>query len=307
MNVAYRLIQTMLLFRVNIFLVFFFLISGKLMASIAYSKQEYRLKFEQIALNHQFKYNIPASITLAQGILESNSGNSILAKKANNHFGIKCHANWNGEKIYMDDDAANECFRSYSSAEESFQDHSEFLKNGKRYQFLFSYSVDDYKNWAYGLKKAGYATNPEYAELLIKIIEELSLNTLGENSKALVSSSKPNLSFEIQNHSNEVNFIVVKQGDSFFQIAHKAGLTLRQLHKYNDFDRKKETLNLGDIVFLEPKRNRSKSKKEIIIEKPMTLREVSQQEAVKLKSLMRKNQSSSPDEQLPKGEKVFLR
>jgi uncharacterized FlgJ-related protein len=297
----------MLLFRVNIFLVFFFLISGKLMASIAYSKQEYRLKFEQIALNHQFKYNIPASITLAQGILESNSGNSILAKKANNHFGIKCHANWNGEKIYMDDDAANECFRSYSSAEESFQDHSEFLKNGKRYQFLFSYSVDDYKNWAYGLKKAGYATNPEYAELLIKIIEELSLNTLGENSKALVSSSKPNLSFEIQNHSNEVNFIVVKQGDSFFQIAHKAGLTLRQLHKYNDFDRKKETLNLGDIVFLEPKRNRSKSKKEIIIEKPMTLREVSQQEAVKLKSLMRKNQSSSPDEQLPKGEKVFLR
>jgi len=277
------------------------------MASIAYSKQEYRLKFEQIALNHQFKYNIPASITLAQGILESNSGNSILAKKANNHFGIKCHANWNGEKIYMDDDAANECFRSYSSAEESFQDHSEFLKNGKRYQFLFSYSVDDYKNWAYGLKKAGYATNPEYAELLIKIIEELSLNTLGENSKALVSSSKPNLSFEIQNHSNEVNFIVVKQGDSFFQIAHKAGLTLRQLHKYNDFDRKKETLNLGDIVFLEPKRNRSKSKKEIIIEKPMTLREVSQQEAVKLKSLMRKNQSSSPDEQLPKGEKVFLR
>ena len=307
MNVAYRLIQTMLLFRVNIFLVFFFLISGKLMASIEYSKQEYRLKFEQIALNHQFKYNIPASITLAQGILESNSGNSILAKKANNHFGIKCHANWNGEKIYMDDDAANECFRSYSSAEESFQDHSEFLKNGKRYQFLFSYSVDDYKNWAYGLKKAGYATNPEYAELLIKIIEELSLNTLGENSKALVSSSKPNLSFEIQNHSNEVNFIVVKQGDSFFQIAHKAGLTLRQLHKYNDFERKKETLKVGDIVFLEPKRNRSKSKKEIIIEKPMTLREVSQQEAVKLKSLMRKNQSSSPDEQLPKGEKVFLR
>jgi len=207
----------------------------------------------------------------------------------------------------MDDDAANECFRSYSSAEESFQDHSEFLKNGKRYQFLFSYSVDDYKNWAYGLKKAGYATNPEYAELLIKIIEELSLNTLGENSKALVSSSKPNLSFEIQNHSNEVNFIVVKQGDSFFQIAHKAGLTLRQLHKYNDFERKKETLKVGDIVFLEPKRNRSKSKKEIIIEKPMTLREVSQQEAVKLKSLMRKNQSSSPDEQLPKGEKVFLR
>ena len=294
------------LFRVNIFLVLFFLISGKLNANIELSKQEYRLKFEQIALNHQFEYKIPASITLAQGILESNSGNSALAKKANNHFGIKCHANWNGEKIYMDDDAANECFRSYSSAEESYQDHSEFLKNGKRYQFLFSYSVDDYKNWAYGLKKAGYATNPEYAELLIKIIEELNLNKSGD-SKKLVSSNKPNLSIEIQNHSNDVNFIVVKQGDSFYQIAHKAGLTLRQLHKYNDFDRKKETLKVGDIVYLEPKRNRSKSKKEIILEKPMTLREVSQQEAIRLKPLMRKNQSSSPDEQLPKGEKVFLR
>lgn len=294
------------LFRVNIFLVLFFLISGKLNASIEFSKQEYRLKFEQIALNHQFEYNIPASITLAQGILESNSGNSALAKKANNHFGIKCHANWNGEKIYMDDDSANECFRSYSSAKESYQDHSEFLKNGKRYQFLFSYSVDDYKNWAYGLKKAGYATNPEYAELLIKIIEELNLNKSGD-SKKLVSSNKPNLSIEIQNHSNDVNFIVVKQGDSFYQIAHKAGLTLRQLHKYNDFERKKETLKVGDIVFLEPKRNRSKSKKEIILEKPMTLREVSQQEAIRLKPLMRKNQSSSPDEQLPKGEKVFLR
>lgn len=294
------------LFRVNIFLVLFFLISGKLNANIELSKQEYRLKFEQIALNHQFEYKIPASITLAQGILESNSGNSALAKKANNHFGIKCHANWNGEKIYMDDDAANECFRTYSSAEESYQDHSEFLKNGKRYQFLFSYSVDDYKNWAYGLKKAGYATNPEYAELLIKIIEELNLNKSGD-SKKLVSSNKPNLSIEIQNHSNDVNFIVVKQGDSFYQIAHKAGLTLRQLHKYNDFDRKKETLKVGDIVYLEPKRNRSKSKKEIILEKPMTLREVSQQEAIRLKPLMRKNQSSSPDEQLPKGEKVFLR
>ena len=294
------------LFRVYIFLVLFFLISGKLNANIELSKQEYRLKFEQIALNHQFEYKIPASITLAQGILESNSGNSALAKKANNHFGIKCHANWNGEKIYMDDDAANECFRSYSSSEESYQDHSEFLKNGKRYQFLFSYSVDDYKNWAYGLKKAGYATNPEYAELLIKIIEELNLNKSGD-SKKLVSSNKPNLSIEIQNHSNDVNFIVVKQGDSFYQIAHKAGLTLRQLHKYNDFDRKKETLKVGDIVYLEPKRNRSKSKKEIILEKPMTLREVSQQEAIRLKPLMRKNQSSSPDEQLPKGEKVFLR
>jgi hypothetical protein len=197
------------LFRVNIFFVVFFLISGKLNANIELSKQEYRVKFEQIALNHQLEYHIPASITLAQGILESNSGNSTLAKKANNHFGIKCHANWIGEKIYLDDDAANECFRSYTSVEESFKDHSQFLKNGKRYQFLFSYSVDDYKNWAYGLKKAGYATNPEYAELLIKIIEELNLYKLSDNYKPIVSSNIPILSNElqIQIHSNDVNFI----------------------------------------------------------------------------------------------------
>lgn len=296
-------------FKHHIFLFQLLLIFGKAFANIELSKQEYRLKFEQIALNHQSHYKIPASITLAQGILESNSGNSVLAKKANNHFGIKCHTNWTGEKIYMDDDAANECFRSYSSAEESYKDHSEFLKNGKRYQFLFSYSVDDYKNWAYGLKKAGYATNPEYAELLIKIIEELNLNKLNENSSTILSSNFPKLSNElsIQTHSNDVKFVVVKQGDSFYQIARKAGLTLRQLHKYNEFDKKRETLKVGDIIYLEPKRNRSKTKKDITLEKPMTLREVSQKEAIRLKPLMRKNQSSSPDEQLPKGEKVFLR
>ena len=125
----------------------------------------------------------------------------------------------------------------------------------------------------------------------------------------MVSSNFPKLSSEIQiqTHSNKVNFVVAKQGDSFYQIARKAGLTLRQLHKYNDFDKKRETLKVGDIIYLEPKRNRSKTKKEITLEKPMTLREVSQKEAIRLKPLMRKNQSSSPDEQLPKGEKVFLR
>ena len=290
-------------------LLYSILICGSLLANADLSKQEYRLKYEQISINHQLQYGIPASITLAQGILESNSGNSILSKKANNHFGIKCHSNWNGDKIHMDDDATNECFRSYSSVEASFLDHSEFLKNGKRYQFLFSYSVDDYKNWAYGLKKAGYATNPEYAELLIKIIEELNLNKIQDNFKTPVSSSYPELKKELQirNHSNNVSFIIAEQGDSFYQIARKSGLTLRQLRKYNDFERNKELVIVGDILYLEPKRYRSITKTELHLQKPMTLREVSQKEAIRLKPLMRKNQSSSPDEQLPKGEKVFLR
>ena len=151
----------MRIFYLNILSIAFLLFSEGVNAHLELSKQEYKLKYEQIALNHQVEYQIPACITLAQGILESNSGNSALAKKANNHFGIKCHSIWTGEKIYMDDDAVNECFRSYTSVEDSYKDHSEFLKNGKRYQFLFSYSLDDYKNWAYGLKKAGYATNPD--------------------------------------------------------------------------------------------------------------------------------------------------
>jgi uncharacterized FlgJ-related protein len=297
----------MYLFRSTIFLLLLLLFSGSLSAHREFSRQEYRLKYEQIAMNHQMEYRIPSSIIIAQGILESNSGNSVLAKKANNHFGIKCHDTWNGEKIYMDDDASNECFRSYSSVEESYKDHSEFLTNGKRYQFLFTYSIDDYKNWAYGLKKAGYATNPEYAEQLIKIIEELKLNKVREDFKTLISSSFSTFTNEIQNHSNDVNFIVAKQGDTFYQIACKSGLTLRQLHKYNDFESKKEILKAGDLVYLEPKRYRSKSKKELTLQKSMTLREVSQQEAIHLKSLMRKNQCSSPDEQLPIGEKIFLR
>jgi uncharacterized FlgJ-related protein len=299
----------MRIFYLNILSIAFLLFSEGVNAHLELSKQEYKLKYEQIALNHQVEFQIPACITLAQGILESNSGNSALAKKANNHFGIKCHSNWTGEKIYMNDDAVNECFRSYKSVEDSYKDHSEFLRNGKRYQFLFSYSIDDYKNWAYGLKKSGYATNPEYAELLIKIIEELKLNKIENDLKTPTSSSFLALNQELQilNHTNNINFVITKQGDSFYQIARKTGLTLRQLHKYNDFDCKKETLKAGDVVYLEPKKYRSKTKKELTLQKPLTLREVSQIEAIRLKSLMRKNQISSPDEQLPKGEKVFLR
>lgn len=272
------------------------------------SKSDYSNTFQNLAIQQMEIYKIPASITLAQGILESNCGNSTLATKANNHFGIKCHSDWTGEKVFMDDDAENECFRSYKKVEESYIDHSEFLKKGKRYQFLFQYDLDDYKNWAYGLKQAGYATNPKYAEQLIQIIEELQLNKLDENSNKLFSSVKQELtSVSHSNQINDVNCVIAVKGDTYYQIAKKHNITLRQLHKYNDFDKKKETLLPGEIIFTEPKRNHSRKKEFIVLEKNMTLREVSQQEAVKLKSLMRKNQSSSPDEQLTKGEKVFLR
>ena len=139
-----------------------------------FSRNEYIVKFAPLAVKQMQIHKIPASITLAQGILESNNGNSRLAIKGNNHFGIKCHG-WEGKKIYADDDQKHECFRSYKNVIESYRDHSLFLKKYDRYSFLFDYKIKDYKSWALGLKKAGYATNSKYPELLIKIIEENQL------------------------------------------------------------------------------------------------------------------------------------
>jgi LysM repeat protein len=271
------------------------------------SRKEYVSVYEKIAIQQMNQYKIPASITIAQGILESGSGNSTLAKTANNHFGIKCHTDWKGEKVYFDDDAKNECFRSYSKVEDSYIDHSMFLSNRKRYESLFSLSSADYKGWAFGLKSAGYATNPKYAEELIKLIEELELFKLDGSSNSPISTSNSSLILAKKSHENNVDYIVAKKGDSFYQIAKKYGLTLSQLHAYNDFNPEKDILEEGDIVYLEPKRFHSRSKNLIVLDRSMSLRELSQKEAVKLKKLMRKNQSSSPDEQLPKGEKIFLR
>ena len=280
---------------------------SSLNASSNLSRKEYVSVYEKIAIQQMNQYKIPASITMAQGILESGSGNSTLAKTANNHFGIKCHTEWKGEKIYLDDDAKNECFRSYSKVEDSYIDHSMFLTTRKRYESLFSLSLSDYKAWSHGLKAAGYATNPKYAEQLIQLIEELELFKLDGSSIAAISTNQPALFSVKKIHENKVDFIVTKKGDSFYQISKRFGLTLSQLHAYNDFNPEKDILEEGDIVYLEPKRFHSRSKNLIVLDRSMSLRELSQKEAVKLKKLMRKNQSSSPDEQLQQGEKVFLR
>lgn len=144
------------------------------------TRLEYIAKWADVAIEHMEVYGIPASITMAQAVLESSNGNSTLARTANNHFGIKCGGSWDGEWVSHDDDAPDECFRKYDSAEESFEDHAEFLHTRSRYQFLFDYDTDDYTNWAHGLKKAGYATAPTYAEALIRIIEEERLYLLDQ-------------------------------------------------------------------------------------------------------------------------------
>lgn len=146
------------------------------------TRLEYIAQWADVAIEHMEIYGIPASITMAQAIVESGNGNGTLARTANNHFGIKCGSQWTGEKTYHDDDAKGECFRKYASAEESFKDHAEFLHKRSRYQFLFDYASDDYVNWAKGLKQAGYATAPTYAESLIRVIETEKLYLLDQKN-----------------------------------------------------------------------------------------------------------------------------
>lgn len=153
-----------------------FLFSVHLLVAQGFSRVQYINTYKDIAIRQMNAYGIPASIILAQACLESGNGNSRLAVKGNNHFGIKCHNTWKGKRIYHNDDMRGECFRRYSNAEDSFKDHSEFLKNSRRYQSLFDLKKTDYKAWAHGLKAAGYATNPKYAQMLIEIIEKNDLH-----------------------------------------------------------------------------------------------------------------------------------
>ena len=134
--------------------------------------------YAPIAVKEMNRTGVPASIKIAQGILETGAGQGDLVNRSNNHFGIKCKSSWTGEKVYHDDDEAGECFRKYENAAASYLDHSDYLKTQPRYSFLFSYDYNDYKSWAWGLKKAGYATSPTYAEKLIKYIERYALNEL---------------------------------------------------------------------------------------------------------------------------------
>ena len=167
-------------------------------------KEAYIKKYHDIAMHQMIQYNIPASITLAQGIFESASGKSVLATKGNNHFGIKCHE-WTGKKIYHDDDAKHECFRKYKNADESYEDHSIFLTTRDRYKGLFELDILDYKGWAYGLKKAGYATNPKYPERLIELIETYQLYKYDEYVMGLITEE------ELQNITPHISSKVKKE------------------------------------------------------------------------------------------------
>ena len=201
--------------------------------------------FSQVAKDEMVLYNIPASITMAQGILESGAGRSDLTQRANNHFGIKCHE-WTGERVYHDDDAAQECFRKYKDAKYSFRDHSLFLTQRRRYSSLFDLRQDDYKGWARGLKKAGYATDPKYPNKLISIIERYELYKLDD--EVLGNSNGRSTTT-----ASSTKTYVVKKGDTLYSIAKRHNITVEQLKANNGL--RSNTISIGQSLNVGSEKN----------------------------------------------------
>ena len=291
-------------------------------ASKRITRSEYIEMYKDEAFKEMHNSGVPASITLAQGILESGDGNSALARYANNHFGIKCHSSWTGETFIQDDDSKDECFRKYKTALESFADHSDFLKR-KRYAALFELKITDYKGWAKGLKAAGYATNPKYPQLLIRIIEEndlakydkmksgkspkvkksKKLNKNKDEVKRVIANSKKKGSHPVKMHENNIRYIDVKPEDSFEKIAEEFNMGTWQLYKYNDLDKDKELFDEG-VLFLQPKRSKAKEEYHIV-RTGETMWGISQQFGIKYSKLLKKNGMFEGDE--PKqGDKIYM-
>lgn len=279
-------------------LVFFCLVQSVFAqpAERRYSRKEYIERWKDEAIAQMNQTGIPASITLAQGILESADGNSPLARYANNHFGIKCHADWKGESFIQDDDRSNECFRKYDNAEESFRDHSIFLSTRSNYTKLFDLASTDYKGWAHGLKSAGYATNPQYAYLLIQIIEENDLNEYDREQTFARKEAKPEIKpviavgfkkHEVKVHDNNIRFVIAKDGDTPYKIAKEFEMGLWQIYKYNDLNTN-EKIKDGDIIYLQPKRNKARFEFHTV-EKGDSMKKISQKYGVKLSKLYKRN------------------
>ena len=229
-------------------------------------QERYIARYASIAVNEMYRTGVPASITLAQGIIESGSGRSRLATDGNNHFGIKCHNTWKGKTMQADDDRKNECFRVYDSAEESFRDHSDFLRYQDRYKFLFDLKTTDYKGWAAGLKKAGYATDPSYASKLIQCVEDYDLGRFDRmtvaqalavgGADAEAPAGKEEVE-EIPESPLKMEAAEIYTGPvTYAVLAKKYHLFEREILRYNDQPRGAE-LHAGEIVYLEPKKSKT--------------------------------------------------
>lgn len=261
--------------------------------------QTYINQYRDLAIEQMLKFKIPASITLAQGLLESGAGYSELATKGNNHFGIKCHG-WTGRKTYHDDDEAQECFRAYNNVYESYEDHSLLLSRQPRYRSLFSLDGDDYKGWAHGLKKCGYATSPTYAQKLIGIIELYKLQQYDKakkydrfmESRAYKDSpsAKGGILHPIHRY-NKNYYIVVKQGDTFRSIGKELGLSYRKIAKYNERN-KRDKLVVGETIYLKKKQKKADKtykNRPHTVKPGESMYSIAQYYGMRVKSLYKKN------------------
>lgn len=275
--------------------------------------QQYINQYKDIAIEQMQRYHIPASITLAQGLFESGAGRSELARNGNNHFGIKCNG-WGGRRIYHDDDERNECFRSYDNAYESYEDHSKFLTGSSRYRSLFQLKITDYKGWAKGLKAAGYATNPQYAQKLIDLIQLYKLyrydsakdydKFMAEHTKSSVNS----VSLHVIKIFNKNYYVIARRGDSFKSIADEIGISYKKLAKYNERD-KNDTLDEGEIIWL--KKKQTKAPKDYkgrlhYVRNGESMYSIAQNYGIRLKNLYKMN-NLSPDYQIKVGDTLRLR
>lgn len=267
-------------------------------------------KYRDVAIREMKEFGVPASITLAQGILESGSGQSYLAQRANNHFGIKCHLDWDGKRVYKDDDEKNECFRAYKDPDESFRDHSLFLKNRSRYASLFKEDPTDYKAWAHGLKRAGYATNRKYPTLLIDLIERYELHKYDlEGFKVDVeeiTKNEPDVpareeikSYQVNVSKNYVEYVTAKEGDSFESISTQVDVSVKRLLRYNELE-EDTPLASGQRVYLQPKRKKAYRDFEVhTVKQGETVYSISQQYGVKMKYLRKRNNLKDDKEPVP--------
>lgn len=298
--------------------------------------EEYIQTYKDIAIREMKTHKIPASITLAQGLLESGAGNSALAREAKNHFGIKCHKGWEGDTYYMDDDEKNECFRKYKNPEESFKDHSEFLCGRSRYAALFDLDITDYEGWAKGLKAAGYATNPKYAQLLIDRInlyeltqyDQIALGLLKESEVEPVDPEVVEEYFELAYapedksvfpladmtpdgrfiyENNKVRFVFAKEGETPEKLAEAFGIKFKRFCEYNCLKHPEEVVfHSGDVVYLDKLRNRNWKAMPYTVQEGETLRDVALRFAVKPRSIQHMN-GVKEGERLFKGQVLRLR
>lgn len=264
------------------------------------SYERYINKYSDLAIQHQKKYRVPASITLSQGLLESGAGQSDLAQRSNNHFGIKCHADWRGGRVYHDDDLRGECFRKYKQVEDSYDDHSRFLAERSRYSVLFKLNIKDYKGWAKGLQKCGYATDRAYANKLIKVIEDYELyrfDTAKEGKRQSADKKKKEDKLAPSYVSvrrtvyktNGLIYIYAKENDSFDQIASSLGFSIKEIKKYNEVP-EDFPLQKGDIVYLEKKKKKAdKPRYDHVVEIGESMHSISQKYGIQVKSLYKMN------------------